>query len=335
MATYTYPTSKEIHEIEQKQLPILEEGRIGLELFPVETSDSDEVYWEQKDDYLGLQQVRGLDGSPGRVKKTGAKQYSMAPGAYGEFEQISERELTRRRQLGTFGTPIDISDLVGTAEEKLLQRELDRIEYIVWTLLQSGTFSVANHNGILHTDTFPILTSTPGTAWSTTSTSTPVADLRTIRLNQRGYSAGFGRAAKLYMNQKKVNQLLSNSNTADLGKYTMNGGDKLVTLDDVNKILLAQDLPMIVEYDRGYYTDAGVWTPFIADTKAILVAPRLSGAPVGRYYKTRNANNPDLAPGSYMKVIDREDVPRKVEVHRGHNGGPALEFPGSVVAITC
>jgi hypothetical protein len=51
---------------------------------------------------------------------------------------------------------------------------------------------------------------------------------------------------------------------------------------------------------------------------------------------TRNANNPGMAPGRYQKIIDRgeNEVPRKIEVHRGHNGGPVIYFPGSIVAMT-
>ena len=81
---------------------------------------------------------------------------------------------------------------------------------------------MSNEQGILHTDTFPILTFTASPAWSTVATAIPVADLRTIRLNQRGRSTSFGRQAKLYVNQKKVNQLLSNTNAADLGGYKIN-----------------------------------------------------------------------------------------------------------------
>jgi hypothetical protein len=338
MPTYTYPTSRDIQQIEQDYLPRLEAGRVGLELFPTVTVNEDEIIWDQLDNFLGLQQVRGMDGQPKRVKKTGARRFSMKPGVYGEFECIDEEELTRRARLGSWGEPITIDDLVGMAEMKLLTRRLDRQELIVWTLLQTGTFSVANEDGILHTDTFPISTFTASPAWSTVATATPVADLRTIKLTARGHSVGFGRQAKLYVNAKKVNELLSNSNVADLGGYKkpQDGLQRTINLGDINKILLDQDLPEIVEYDAGYYTDAGVFVPFIGDTKGVMIGPRLSGATIGEYRMTRNANNPNLAPGAYTRVIDRgeDHIPRTIEVHDGHNGGPCIFFPGSVVALT-
>jgi hypothetical protein len=50
----------------------------------------------------------------------------------------------------------------------------------------------------------------------------------------------------------------------------------------------------------------------------------------------RNANNPGLAPGAYMKIVDNGDraVPRLIQVHDGHNGGPALLYPSAIVVMT-
>lgn len=337
MPSFAYPTTQELRLIEQELLPRLEDGRVGIQLFPVEEVDEWELRWEQEDNYTGLQQVRGLNGEPNRVKKTGAKAYSAVPGVYGEFERIDEAELTRRRQYGTYDQVMDISDLTGKADLKLQQRELDRIELIVWTLLTTGSFAVANEAGVLHTDVFPLLTFTASPAWSTTATATPVADLRLIQLNQRGRSTSYGRQSTVYVNKKKANQLMSNSNANDLGGYKQpqNGLQRTVNLDDVNTILLAQDLPQIAVYDAGYLDDTSTFQPFIPDTKGVLVGPRTSGAPVGAYRKTRNANNPDLGPGSYAKVVDRGEmeVPRTLEVHRGHNGGPVIFFPGSITVL--
>ena len=50
---------------------------------------------------------------------------------------------------------------------------------------------------------------------------------------------------------------------------------------------------------------------------------------------TRNANNADMAPGPYVKVVDNGElaVPRNIQVHAGHNGGPVLKYFGSVVIM--
>jgi hypothetical protein len=57
---------------------------------------------------------------------------------------------------------------------------------------------------------------------------------------------------------------------------------------------------------------------------------------------TRNANNPGYAPGSYTYTIDRtgngpngqRQTPPNIEVHQGHNGGPRLEYPGSILLMS-
>ena len=66
----------------------------------------------------------------------------------------------------------------------------------------------------------------------------------------------------------------------------------------------------------------------------IVVGRRTTGASLGRYIMTRNVNNPGFAPGAYTKVITKDDeVPLAVEVHDGHNGGPALEFPSAIIKM--
>lgn len=321
-------------EIEQVLLPQLMEDDPVFQIMPIENADASTLKWDQLDNFLGLQQARGMNGNPSRVVKTGSKQYEMRPGYYGEYELIDEEELTERRKLGTFGTPVSIDDLVGVAQRKLLQRRLDRIRYICWTLLTSGTFTVAApHGGYIHADTFALNSSTASPLWSSTTTAAPVDFLRTVVLNQRGQSVNFGRGAKIYMNRGSVNNLLKNSNSADIGgKYRIGGGNTPVNLEDINRILDANDLPSIIEYDRGYLNDAGTFTNFIPDGKAVLIGQRPSGARLGEYRMTRNANNPDLAPGPYTAIFDRGEttVPRQIEVHDGHNGGPVIFFPGSI-----
>jgi len=102
------------------------------------------------------------------------------------------------------------------------------------------------------------------------------------------------------------------------------------------------NLPNIVPYDMGYLADpatpggASTFVPFIPDATAIVIGKRTDGAPIGNYQMVRNATNPDMGPGAYMKVIDRGEiqVPRAIEVHDGHNGGPAIFFPSAIVRMS-
>lgn len=337
MPSYTFPTAAELKEVEQELMPRLIADRPCFELLPVENSDFPIIMWEQQDNFLGLQQVRGLGGAPNRVKKTGGKKFIMEPGVYGEFEMIDETELTLRRQYGSFNATINISDLVIRIQNKLLGRRLDRIETIIWDLLVDGIFSVAHsEGGIMHTDQFPIQKFTSVVPWGTVATATPLADFRQVKLLSRGKGVNFGGVAKAYANQTTVNNMLSNTNAADLYGRRTAGLGTFNSLDQINTLYSGDDLPTLVVYDQGYLDDDGVFQLYIPNGKVIVAGKRPSGVAVGSYKMTRNANNADLGPGPYTRVIDNAEraVPRTVEVHDGHNGGPCIEFPGSIVVMT-
>lgn len=331
MSEYIYPANAELQEIAQSKLPRLTTQRRIFDILPIVSVDASVLMWEQKDDYKGLQQVRGLSGAPGRVKAVGGKRYMAQPGVYGEYATIDELELTTRRRYGTFSTPIDVTDLVMEKQDQLLQRRLDRIEAIGWTLLTTGTFSVSNGAGVSHTDSYTFQTY-DATTWATVATATPLLDFRAVKLLGRGYSTSFGSSARAYMNQGTLNNLINNTNAADVGGRRQGGF--IPTTADFQGILLADDLPQIVVIEDGYFNDAGTWVKFMADGKVLVVGARGNGDPVGDYALTRNANNPDMAPGAYMRVVDEPDrVPRNLEVHDGHNGGPRLYYPSSVVIM--
>lgn len=335
MPDLVYPSEIALKQVAQTLLPRFMEGRRIFDFMDLVEVDDHILAWEQRDNYVGLQQVRGLDGDPSRVKNVGGKRFVMEPGIYGEFMTVNERDITARRQFGTLNNVIDISDLVRDKQDQLLQRRLDRIEQIGWTLVSTGTFSVADGNSVLHTDAYTTQTYSAGVAWGTVATATPLADLRAIQLKSRGYSVDFGTGARVYMNRTTFNQMISNTNAADLGGRRVTGFQTVNGPNQLNELLAQDDLPNIVIYDLGYLNDAGTFTLFIPNNKAIVVGRRTNGDPVGEYRLTRNANNPGAGAGAYMKTVDDEDrVPRTIEVHDGHNGGPILYHPAAIVVAT-
>lgn len=339
--TYTYPSAAELRLVEPEKIAALTQDDPIFRVLPITTADEDLLIWEQTDNYVGLQQIRGLNGQPGRVQMVGAKQYMMRPGVYGEFIGIDELTLTRRRQYGTFGAPISIDDLVMAAQDQLLQRRIDRIKYIGWTLVTTGTFSVPNPLGgmPMHTDSFPLQTYDAAVSWANPATATPLADLRAMKLLARGRSVDFGPRATLWVNQVTCNALLSNTNAADLGGKRTSGLANIMSLAEVNALLTGEGLPNIAVYDDGYLDDSDTFVPWIGDLQGILTGVRTTGAAIGEYRMTRNATNADLGPGPYTAVIDSAVVnggrpPRTIEVHDGHNGGPVLFHPSAIVRAT-
>ena len=335
MAEYLYPTNSVLTEVAQIRTATLAQDDPLDEFMPIEDLDSHLVEWEQEDDYRGLQQVRGINGAPPRVTRTGGKRYAMQPGVYGEFEPIDELELTARRSFGIFGTPIDISDLVARRQKKLLGRQYDRVNQVRWLLFTTGTFAVVNADGVvLHTDTYTPQTFTATVPWATYATATPLNDLRAMSLLAVGQGVRFDGSSVLFINRVTFNHMIRNANTADMAGRRTNGLNTMLALNlnEINTVFAGEDLPQIRVFDGGYKNDANTFVRYIADNKGVLVGRRIDGEPIGKYYMTRNANNPNGEAGAYSKIKD-EAIPRLIEVHQGHNGGPALHFPSAIINL--
>lgn len=331
MATYSYPTSSELTMIAQDfQAKRIQDNPI-FKHFPIRTVDSHILQWEQRDNYKGLQLVRGLNGEPGRVAAIGGRRFVMRPGVYGEFLGINEDELTARRQWGSFNQPINISDLVMEKSEQLTVREVSRIAWILWTLVATGTFSVAHENGaVVHTDSYTTQTYN-ATTWATASGATPIYDLQQVALKDRGYSLSLGPDAVAYANRATVFNMINNTNADDLGGKRTNNGP--FSLADANRIFADQGLPQVEIMDDGYIDDSGNFQLFLGNGVVTVFGQRPAGEDLGEYRYTRNANNPGMAAGPYTQVWESEKPPKSVEVHRGQNGGPVLYYPSSIVVM--
>lgn len=333
---YIYPSNSELTEIAQEKEPVLTMDDPIFEIMPVENRDAAIIYWEQKDNYKGLQQIRGVNGAPSRVAKNGHKRFMMRPGTYGEFMEIDEFELLNRRQVGTYNQPVNATDLVMEAQDQLQNRRIDRWRYIGWALVTAGVFAVANADGtIMHTDAYPIQQYVSVVGWDTHATATPLADLRAMTLLARGKSTSFGVGSIYYMNQTTLNHMISNTNQNDLAGRRTSGLNTVLNLGEVNSVLAGEGLGRIVVQDDGYYDDTETWQLFIPNGVVAVRGVRKRGEKIARYVMTRNVNNEGMAPGAYQKVIDHGDnkVPRSIEVHDGHDGGPIIEFPGSLVRM--
>lgn len=338
MLRFTYPTNLELREIEQDLLPVLTLNDPLFEHFPIATVNEDLLAWESSDNFIGLQSARGLNGDPVRVRNVGGRRWVMEPGYYGEFATIDEIELTRRRPLGAFAGTVDITDLVRKRQDQLLSREITRIRQIGWTLLTAGTFAVLNERGaVVHTDSYRTQVFNALVAWAVPANATPLANFRAVQLLSRGSSVNFGAGAKAYMNRTTFSLLVSNTNPNDIAGRRVTGLLSPLNLEEINRILLGEGLPEVVVHDDGYFDDAGAWQQFIPNNVVVVIGRRTSGSRVGEYRMTRNANNPDFGPGSYVNVVDSIDtgnpVPRKIDVHRGHNGGPVLYHPNAIVVM--
>lgn len=338
---YEYPTSRELREINPEKIQVLERNRPTFEIFPTVDSDVWTLEWEVKDNWMGFQQLRGLNGQPSYVKMVGEKAFSAEPGVYGEYMTLDEKQMTlRARNARNTDAAVDVSQLVLERQDYLNMREIDLIEFIHWKALLDGQFSFVGPTGATYADQFPIQTAA-FSDWSNLASATPLADMLGLKALTVGKSINFGSQARMFMNSTTVGYLLQNRNANDLGGQmaVMVGGTKpLKELNEINTLLLGHGLPQIVEYDEGYHAEpSGTFTRWIPTDVISLVGARSNGEALGEYRMVRNANNEDFAPGRYEEVIDNvgRDIPRKIEVHRGHNGGLVIFYGSAIVKITC
>lgn len=340
MLNYEYPTTRELREINPEKIQDLTRVRPTFEIFPLVDSQYWTLEWTIKDNWMGFQQLRGLNGEPSYVKMVGEKSYSAQPGVYGEYMTVDEKMMTLRAQSARDGEPVDISDLVVERQDYMNFRELELIEFVHWKALLDGQFSFVGPTGATYADQFPIQTAA-FSDWSDLANATPLKDLMGLKTLSSGKSVSFGTGARIFLNSVTLSYLLRNRNANDLGGQlaVSSGGVKPVkNLTEINTTLQSHGLPQLVEYDEGYNAEpSGTFTKWIPDDVLSIVGQRTNGDRLGEYRMVRNALNSDGAPGRYEKVIDRgEDrVPRIIEVHRGHNGGLVIFYGSAIVKATC
>ena len=351
---FTYASPAAMTEILPDLITNDLEDREGMKLFPAVNSPTFEVRWIQKDSYGGLQQFRGLDGSPSKVNRVGMTSYLYEPGVYSEFMTITERELLTRAIPTRPDIPVPVQDLIKESDDQLIKRQGDRMEYNVWTLLATGTLTIPlpGPNGVtVYTDTYPIQQYTATPLWSSFSTATPLLDFQNVQQLSVGHSVDLGSGATAYMNRYTANLLLRNSNTADFAGRRDQYGATLNNVGAYNSYFGGQGLPQIKVVDSGFppypvngvITNPGVqFQKFIPNGIVIVVGRRPNNAPVGNTQMTLQAMMPgaSFSSGPYRFVKDSSrglncavEVPPRIEVHHGWNGGLSISYPSAVVTM--
>lgn len=336
---YTYPTNAELTQLEPELVARKSNERLGLQLMPIRNVNAAKVQWNVRDNYFGMQQLRGIDGSPPRVQRVGDKTFEYDPGAFGEYIQIGETELTKRAASVADNRPVNITDLVTQAQDQLLTRRLDRIEFLNWELLLKGEFKVSSASGAIEFKAaYSVQKYDAAVAWSNTATSTPISDIQDAVLLGQGSGSAFDQGARVYVNQKTMSNIRKNRNAADAYGLRTGGGDTAsVSFSALNTYLAGEGLPQFAVYDEGYFNDSNAWTNFIPDNLAVMVGRRLDGSTIGEYIMTRNARN-GLQSGPHTIVTDRTSDVRAgeavdIRVEDGHNGGPVIYRPKSIIVL--
>jgi hypothetical protein len=334
--TYLYMSSAELRAIDPDMLDVLMQDNPIFEFFPQTPTQSHRLTWEQRDNYQGMMQTRGFNSPAPSVRMVGSSRFDWEPSSFGEYAPIDEREILERAAPATFHIPISIDDLVMERTQMLQHRQVQLMAYILWTLVETGLFTQLDNKGaIVAQDGYTPLRKTSGVAWTSPATATPLADFRAVKLLHRGRSVTFGSRATAFMNQTTFNAYIANTNNADIYGRRRDGLATYENLDEINKLHQKDDLPQIVIWDEGFIGEDGLFHLWIPDGVVAVIGRRTNGAQLGEFRLTRNANNEGGGSAPYLKVVDRgagpnDPPPRRIEVHRGFNGGPVIYYAGAI-----
>lgn len=342
--TYIYPSNAELSKIDKKLIDAKTADDPIFKLFPFATSPDAMVMWDQEDSTYGLMSGRGLNGEFPPIPRLGGSRFWMKPGVYGERDDIDEMTLDMRSPYGSFAAPIDISDLVTDAHDRLATRHVNRMRNIMWTLLATGVYVVADKQGtVIDRAAFSPQTFAASTPWATTATATPFADFQAVQNMDIGQSVSFDGDATAFMNRKTYNNMFNNTNAADLGRFRLDYGQTLVSKMEIDEVMKKNSLPRIVVVNDSYLTDANTGSRHLVDSKVIVVGRRTNNAPLGNFTYTRDSNIIDGAVSEgtgpvFVKTVDTGAAnlppPRQISVYRGFKGGPTIKFPQAIVIMS-
>lgn len=137
--------------------------------------------------------------------------------------------------------------------EKMVEGVRVRVEAMRMELLSSGKVAI-NENGVKVTLDYKVPTGNKKTFnWSDPTTSKPLVDLTTLADAVEDVS---GSRPTRALTSRKIARAICNSNSIRAAVHGVNS-DKIVTLAQLNELLVQNNLPQIVEYEGKYKKEKG------------------------------------------------------------------------------
>lgn len=352
-ASYVYQDTAVLEKIAPELIQFIALADPIFKYFPIREHKQSKIRWSILDNYRGLMNVRGYDGAPTRVARPGSTVFEEKPGVFGEFGQLDEQELTERADgfPADMTIPMDVSDMIREWQMILTVRQTQRMRQICWTHATAHAITVALPNGgIGYQAGYTGNTLTIATLWSNLTTATPIHDLRQLQfLYGRGTSNNFGAPAEAWMNRKTAGYIMDNRNPADAGGIRAQFGNTVFNnIEDFNKILLAQDCPVIRIYDDSFqieqlgaapgFNPGNLYQLYLPDGVVWVVAARPGNELPGEFMWTKHTINgggtkPYAFVDDYTKSEPHPSVPPKIIIHQGFNGGAVQTRPSQTVTM--
>ena len=319
MPTLTDLSPNQLQELVKAKLTELQKGDPLFKHMPIVYKNTDLVKWEQWDGYK-------------------PKEYNcqLEPGIYGDMSVFGLAGLVKRGGR---------DKVITNAINQMVSRMLARIKQVGWTLLTDATYSKLDRFGrIHHIDTFKSNRYVANTVWSDLANSNPIDDLGQVQKLGTTNGLTFGRTAKIYVNQTTFDHLICSEFIRH--RLLDDGTNKgIIGLNHLNEVFSNWDLPEVVVHDHGYMNDSDIFIQYIPDGKVVVLASITDGTTAAEYQIVNNklVQGWDKAmpyvstQDKEVKRVDEEGntiTVQELEIHCGHNGGPALLCPQSVVLMS-
>lgn len=342
MATFSLLSNADLELLERERaINLSAETPLG-QVMPWSFEDTDAVMWENRDNVTGLSLARGIGESYAPVDDSGAKRYAMTPGHFGETRKLDAARVVRGRELGTFGDAINITEETSRMMLEMAMRELSLVNIIRGRLLALGTIGVLDKAGntrytyVWDGYSTQLVTLTGTDVWTDLTNSLPIASIRDALLTKTPGSGHdfFTPQARAIGNPNTWAYVWKNKNTADVAGKRDPYGATITDFGGFSRYIVSQaQLPTPVMDSSGYETSGGTWTYNIPDGYIVIVGVHMAyGIMCGNYVATKH----DAAQGRPVIYAEQDwttDPPKLPRVHRGHSGGPKLNFGKQVVIL--
>lgn len=340
------PTPYEIVNLGALVIQKRRKDLLGLNtILPTQYHDSSLIVLHRPDILRGEQQWRGPSTNPPVVTDQYNRygQYcTLTPGYWGEQWSINEAELAMVAEPGSCaGEPLNARNEVARWTNWLTYRGLIRMEHLIWQALLHGVYVAQNLAGqVVFKQFFNIRKGSFAVPWTDLTNSTPLANLADLAVMFRDTDAMFsGSGVRYYMNQRTLNVLFRNINPNDIGKGNISACCQVIDLDWINGALSARGLGKIVVYEGRWIDSNNGVNMFLPDGFVVVVGTRPDADYPGRYYLTRNLNQCLQMSGNergmwyFYKDNCGEQMVRTITIGMGHNGGPVIEYPETVISL--
>jgi hypothetical protein len=279
---------------------------------------------------IDVAKFRAYDAEPEVGKRQGGKRVTLELPALGQNIPVSEYEQLRARG----GSVSDEQALatIQNATDVVVRSVADQLERMRGIVLATGKATI-NQDNFKTDDDFgrdASMSVSAGTAWST-STADALTDFETWT---DAYEDLNGAPPGAILASSRVIRALASLD--QFSTQLLNGGSRPATINDVNAILSAADLPPIVKYNRRVSID-GVSTKVIADDKLLFLPEPVDtmdwmGTELGATFTGRTLTSTDAdwgiedseQPGLVAGVYRNPKPPMGIEVISDAIGLPVL-----------